>query len=265
MNLDAKIFIFFLLVLTLSCEKDKEIVVPDGTLQLSSIQVGTVPLNLLSAPSNINMPVDQAIVVSFTGSLDTSSVSTSVSLSVNGNFITVNYSYSDGNKTFSAKPIVNLENNTTYQLQINNLLKGENGESFEGITVSFATEQGTLKIISCIASGKNLLDNVRDTDIDLNFSAVVTFDHPIDPSSIAPSVIAVSDGGVPEIISYSLSDSNKVLNVYTPQPLVHFDKYVLGISPALKGMNGFMFDGFYADFYTELDTIPKFPLVSDDA
>ncbi len=65
-------------------------------------------------------------------------------------------------------------------------------------------------------------------------------------------------------LSFILLDSNKTISATASQPLIHFDRYMLNISGSLKGADGNSFTAFSKEFYTALDTTPKFPILSDD-
>ncbi|MEO6168473.1 MAG: glucoamylase family protein [Chitinophagales bacterium] len=260
------VFVFAaFLVLNISCKKDDGGTDVTGTLQLSTIRVGTVVLNVTSGASNDDIPIDQPIVAAFTAALDTAAVKEAVLLSSSGTAIQLNFSFLDNNKTFSAKSVADLENNTTYQLQITAGLEGAQKETYPGITINFITVQGSLKIVSILVSGKELFTSERVTDVDRNFPAVITFDRPVDPASLDQYSVRVYNGGEYASINYSLSDSGNKITVSAAPPLKHFEKYFFTLSTSIKAANGFLFNGYTKEFYAALDTTPKFPVVSDDA
>lgn len=246
-----------------SCKK-KDTENPAANFQLNSIRVGTTALNTSDASFNINIPTDQLIVATFSEALDVSSLSNSVFLIEGNDTVPLTFSFLDADKTFSAKPNSNLKNKTTYLLEINETLKSAAGNSFPGIIISFTTINASLKIDSLIAGGKNLLVSTRVTDVDRNFSAIIKFNHPVDPASVTPSSINVYKAGPSAPITWALTDSNKTLTITATSLLVHFEKYTLWISNMIKGSDDEIFDGYSKDFYTVIDSTPKFPLLSDD-
>ena len=125
-------------------------------------------------------------------------------------------------------------------------------------------DSSILKIDSLTVSGKNLLITGRVTDVDRNFTSVIRFNHPVDPSTVNSSNITVSKSGLNAPVTFSLLDSNKTIQLQATQPLVHFDRYVLTITANLKGTDNYVFSTFTKEFYTAVDTTPKFPLLSDD-
>lgn len=253
------------LLIISSCKKDE----PSPTVtnfQLNYVRIGSVSLNLAPNATNLNMPVDQVIVGSFTDALDVTTVSKSVFL-INGNdTVPLVFSFLDENKTFSGKPNSDLGYSKTYSLEINSSLKSADGKAFPGITVSFTTVPPTLKILSFLGGGKNFLVTTKVTDVDRNFSAVIKFDHPLDGSTLSNSSIVMTSAGsgAAASINWTLSDSNKTLNIVSTSPLIHFEKYSFFLSAQVKGTDGAIFPGYLKDFYTAIDTTPKFPVVSDD-
>lgn len=260
--LKAVILLLVVLVNFLSsCKKDKS---SASTFQLTALRIGTIDLNLTNTASNTNLPIDEPVVATFSQALDVSTVPKSVLLLSGADTLPMDFSFLDENKTLSAKPINNLENQKNYSLEITSSLKSVNDYSFNGISVPFTTVPPTMKIDSLTVGGKNFLVGTRVTDIDRNFPAIIKFNHPLDPSSLSSSTITVNRSGQNAIITWSVSDSNKTLTLHASQPLVHFDRYVLTLSNQIKSTDGSVFNGYTKEFYTALDTTPKFPLLSDD-
>lgn len=256
--------LLFLVVIACSCKKNDGPPVAAGTLQLSTVRVGTVVLNTGNGSTNSNIPVDMPVVITFSAVVDTTGIGGNIMLSAAGNAVAVHYASLDNGKTISVNPINHLENNTAYLLTIAGNLTGVMGETFAGITISFTTQQGTLKLLSIDVSGKDLFTTAVVTDVDRNFPAVISFDHSIDPASLDQYTVRVYNGGGYADISYNLADSNRKIMVTANAPLDHFEKYYLTLSASIKGANGFVYGGYTKDFFAALDTTPKFPVVSDE-
>ncbi|HYV92029.1 MAG TPA: glucoamylase family protein [Chitinophagales bacterium] len=256
------IFIWIvLLTIVSSCKKDKT---PSSTFQLTALRIGAINLNLTDAVANINLPVDEPVVATFSQALDISSVPASVLLLSGADTLPMTFSFLDENKTLSAKPVSNLENQKSYSFEITSSLKSADQESFSGISISFTTVAPAMNIDSLTVGSNNFLVSSRVTDVDRNFPAVIKFDHPLDLSSLSNTTITVNHSGQNAIITWSLADSNKTLYLHSSQPLVHFDRYVLTLTNQIKSTDGSVFTGYTKEFYTALDTTPKFPLLSDD-
>src|SRR5215831_12735528 len=106
-----------LLLLFFSCKKNTEQPPPPGSFQLEQIQIGSVILNL--SQQNTSIPVDQPMVITFSDSLDVTSVPKAVFLLLGNDTIPITFSFTNENKIISAKPTNNLQNNAGYILQIN--------------------------------------------------------------------------------------------------------------------------------------------------
>jgi len=257
-----RIFLILIFILS-SCKKDKP-VQPTGGFQLTSISIGQNNLNLSSGASNTNMPVDQPIVAEFSDKLDVTTVSHSFLLLKGNDTIPLNYFFLDSNKTISAKPLDSLLTATSYQLVINSNLKTLEGKSFGGVTVSFTTIPTTVKIDSLSVGATNFLNTDRPTNVDRNFPCYIHFDHPLDASTINSNNIRVIHQGANASITIAVSNDAHSLTINANQPLIHFDKYTLSLSNQIKSTDGSVFNGYSEDFYTAIDTTPKFPILSDD-
>jgi hypothetical protein len=247
-----------LAVLALSCEKKEPDGGSTGTVQLIRAKVGTLYLDLQSPATDI--PVDKNAVIEFSNVLDTASARKSILLKKNGiTLITGTYSFLDGNRTVAFIPVQNLEHYADYTLEITQALKGVNGETFPGITYSFRTVNGRMVVSSVTVNGQTFMPPAIPRNIGRTAAEiVVTFSEALNPSDYqsyfnfqAPS-------------AYALSDGNRKVTVTATGTLDYYRKYSFTISTALKGVNGFTFDGFTNSFYTDLDPAPKFPLISDD-
>lgn len=258
-------FLFIISSALSSCKKDSSLSDDNAAkIQLLSINVGSSVLDLQNSAANESIPIDQNILLSFSKSLDESTVSASVFLKKGDIDLPVSYSFSDASKTISLSHEI-LENNTTYTIEILNNLKGANAETFSGYTITFTTQAATLLIQSITVSGKDLLSTSPVTDVDRNLIAVVSFNHPLNPSTVNSSAFAVARPGFNETLSFELSDSNKTVTITSAALLQHFEKYSFVISNYLKAEDADeIFNGFNGIFYSAIDSTPKFPLLSDD-
>lgn len=257
------IFFLLLLVIDFSCKKNDAPVTP-GLLQLSTIRIGTEVLHFTAGALNDEIPVDQPLVITFSSALDTGTVRNAVSLSAAGNNVSLQFSFLDNNKTISATPSSALQHNTIYMLELSDAISGAQHESFAGVVIEFTTVHASLKLLSVSVAGQELLTTSRITDVERNFPAIASFDQPLDPASLDQYSVRVYNGGEYADISYTLSDSNKKINIIANTPLKHFERYYLTLSAQIKGTGGTVFDGYTKEFFAALDTAPKFPVVSDD-
>lgn len=248
-------------MLVVSCKKDTT--VPSQTFQLSSVKIGSVTLDLAAGAANTGIPLDQAIVVTFSDALDVNTVPQSFLLLKGNDTIPVNYSYVNST-TVSAKPLNVLTGLSTYEMVISNKLKSTSGAAFNGASILFTTVPPTMKVDSFSVGGKSLLTSSRVTDVDRNFSCYIHFDHALDESTLTSSSILLSHIGYPVTVNWVVSNDKQSLTLTSPQPLVHFDKHTVTITNQIQGTDGATFTTLSKDFYTAIDPTPKFPVISDD-
>ncbi len=253
------IFIFLFLI---SCSVRKSDPKPSaGIIQLAQIRVGTQILNFNG--TNSSAPIDQPILADFSGVLDTASVSSGVTLIQNGAVVSSKISYLNNFQTFSLKPSQNLVNNLIYQLKISNAIKGKKSESFAGYTINFTTIPATLSLVSIKLDGVDVTTQNQVTNISLRPVCELTFSAPVNPQTATPTNLFIS-GKNPGSVTISLSNQNKTITLTTSNKLNQLDRYMLGVLADLNGANGEIFKSYSKTFYTQPDTTPKFPVVSDD-
>lgn len=238
--------------------------IDSGQLQLVSVKIGTVTLSLAAGASNEGVPVSQPVIITFSTTLDTQSAKQAVMLSTGSTALDLDFTFQNQNKTIAADPVQDLLHNTIYQLQFTSALTGANKETFPGMTIDFTTIQGSLKILSIQVDGKELYTTERITEVNRNFPAQITFDQAIDPGSLDEYSVRVYNGSGYANLQYNLSGDGKMLIVSIDPQLSHFEKYLFTLSSQIKGVSGFIFDGYTKEFYAALDTTPKFPVLSED-
>lgn len=253
-----KITIFICLILTLAnCNSDDDNTPAPGLLQLSSIRVGT--LDLKTNELIEQAPIDKGIVISFNLPLDVSTASAAVSISTSSTTINVNFDYLDSDKMMVITPILPLVNNTEYELRIGEIL-GVNGEKFPGSSYRFKTELGQLQIISATINGTNLLTNERITDIGRNFQIDLIFSEALEGDDSFENSVKI--GALD--LDFELSADEKILSILNKEQADDLRKYTLTIDQSLSKPEGFVFNGFQKEFYTQLDSTFKFPELSDE-
>ena len=255
---------FSLAILTLfgSCKKNDNH--PNQQLKLLSVFVGSDSLSLIKGQANNDAPLFQAIEVTFSRPLDTNSAKSGISLISSSGVIPMLVSFRSMDKIIFAVP-PKLQVNQTYQLALAHTIKTNDGYSFYGDTVSFSTKTVDFGITSFKVLGADLFTAQRVTNVDRNFPAVIKFNIAVDPSSLSGNTIIVNTYNSKASLTYTLSDSNKTLNIQANPKLLHFQLYKITINNQLKSATGINFDGYAKNFYTAIDTTPKFPVISDDA
>jgi hypothetical protein len=255
-------FLFFISCCLLSCEQENE--KPDpGIIQLVSVRVGTAELNLASGSENAGMPINEPIVISFAGSVNEQIAKEAISILKDGVIIPATFSFLDNDRTVSVRPDENLINNQVYTINISDQLKGKNNESFPGLIVNFKTVAGVLQITSIKIGDQIVTGNALINDVPLNASLEINFSTALNTETVNTLTISLT-GKSPGTISYQLSDENKKMIISTSNDFDHFNRYRISISNQLRGVDGEVFSGYSKDFYTAIDTEPKFTVVSDE-
>ena len=255
---------FLFLLFLFSCE-DKPVQTAKN-LQLAYVHVGPSNLDLSDFSKNKNLPVDQPIVVSFSSPLDLTSISSaSVIIKQGEDVIPTAFSFLDNNQTISMLPGQNLSNNQKFSIIITKDIKGISKEEFPGLSIEFYTLPAKLEVVSLkigdqLITGNDYVQNVplSNVNIEINFSA------PLNPQLVTPQTVWITSKVNPPL-AFTFQDGNKKLLISITQKLDHISRYQLYLSSELTGTSGEVFMVYKKDFYTVLNTTPKFPVLSDDA
>ena len=231
-----------------------------GVLQLGWVKVGSTLL--VYQGENNNMAVDSTITMSFNSRLDTNSVRSSIRFTTSSQVTqgyTITYSGDFSILRLAlAKP---LDYFTGYSLQITSGIRGATGEAFPGIEYGFKTVNGTMKIEQATINGLDFRNPAIPRNIDRKTVNIqLRFSTALDTTSFRSCF--VMSGSIP--LSCTLSVDQKSVTLLNTKQLVDISKYTFAVTNNLKARNGFTFDGFLNSFYTEIDTTPKFPLITDD-
>ena len=116
---------------------------------------------------------------------------------------------------------------------------------------------------TAISGEVNLKDPDRTTDVPFNQEIELLFSHPLNTETINTNSIKLSTTGNQVDISFSFQDKNRKVVINSLSPLDHFSKYFLYVSNSVMGENKEKFQGFETEFYTALDSLPKFENISD--
>lgn len=253
--------LFFLLTFS-SCSDNAE--KPKTPLQLGELRVGTYVLNFTDPTQNSAAPINQPIEGKFSAPLNEASVAAAVKLKIKGGAeVPLTFTFLDNSKIFSGISTLTLQPNQDYELIISDQLLGVNGEVFPGITVAFRTIPGTLTVTSLKIGGFEVLNTSPVTNVDQNPTIEIAFSNPIDPIQATTSFFKIiHTSSVP--LSYTLSEGNTKVTLTSTQKLPSLSRHQIWISNELKGANLETFNQFTKYFYTQVDPLPKFPVISDD-
>ena len=156
-------------------------------IQLISVKIGNSTLDV--SGSNLNVPNDQPIQVTFNNAVDTSFINKAISLQdTNGTAVAFTYSAVTDATAFIITPTALLQYSTDYTLDISSALTGKEGEMFPGVQYKFTTVAGLMVIDSISLNGKIMSTSpLQDIDPD-NIKIKVTFSKPLDPASYKSSI-----------------------------------------------------------------------------
>lgn len=252
------LIVFLFLMVLFSCKKEDNDQ-PTGSVQLGSIKVGSVQLEL-QEPNN-DIPIDSIILVAFNNILDPQTISGSVILKKdNTESLGISTSLENENKTIRVVTDEMLAVEADYTLQLRNTIKGSAGETFAGLIVNFSTLNGTMTIESVTLNGEDFsqgpLSNVDMDAVEIK----VTFSHPLDPNDYQSHFFLAP--GVDK--SIALSADHYEVTVQNTLPLAYYEKFYFYVQNSLHAANGFSFEGFNNTFVTALDSSYKFPPISDE-
>jgi hypothetical protein len=242
----------------LSCRKDTSHDKNRGMIQLISVEIGTSTLDVSSRVKNV--PVDQPIQISFSGAVDTISITKVISIRDSlGVVIHYNYSVITNSNTLTLTPTSDLQYSTSYTMAISSSLHGLNGETFPGIQFKFVTIAGYMVIDSITLNGKTMttaaLQNIDPNSIKIK----VAFSQPLDPGNYR-SLFSFTGSA----LDFTLSGDNKTLTATNSAEEKGLTRYSFSVSSALKSAGGYTFAGFTSSFYTAIDSTYQFPQLSDD-
>ena len=209
--------IAFVLFISASCKKDTTSNQP-GVLQLGSVKVGTVSLNLQQTTTNV--PPDQQIFIRFNSKLNSSSVSPNISLKKADNTnVLFSVAFQDDSFTAVLTPSQALDNSADYILKILSGISGSEGETFPGVQYNFTTIAGKLTIQDIKLNGVDFRSPTTLQNIDPgNINIQVTFSHALDPSNYKSYFSLLGSGG----LSLVLTGDDKIVTVTNNIALNHY-------------------------------------------
>jgi hypothetical protein len=249
------LFLFIGLLMTTACKKKEQEVVT-----LVQVKAGAIVLS--TGKTTTDIPVNSSFTIDFSNLIDPLSGSNGISLRKSDNTVVLcNMTFQNDNKTVLLTPQAPLANYTNYTLTLSAEIKGQNGEVFDGASISFVTILGQMVIENITVNQQDFKLPNKPRNIDYkNTTIVVRFSDALDPANYQPLISLFPN--VP--FTYSLSEDKKTVSLTNNAPLSHFSRSYFTISNALTSINGATFGGFANSFLTALDSTPKFPLISDD-
>lgn len=244
-----------------SCTNDNN----TSYLELKQVKIGEQVIDIVNPQLNTGIETDTAIELAFSARVDSVSLRKNLNLKLLDSTIAYRLSYSDAGKTtIKVIPIENILYNHDYYILISNSLRGMNGELFMGITIKFSTRSASIAVKSIDIEGNSYALNQIIRNVDFNPSFKIYFTKQLDLSSIGSSEFKINDveGRGYTITVNTINDS--LIEIQPHQPLEHVLRYSLFIPSTIRGKFNEQFSGSVFQFYTMIDSTPKYPVIPDD-
>ncbi|MEM6522725.1 MAG: glucoamylase family protein [Bacteroidota bacterium] len=236
------------------CKDDTEGLPED--LRVTSLKYDGIELN--ESELATDLPTNGTFQMVFSNEVDLASVQSAVLLRRGNNDIDVSI-IKDSPTSYTISSNELLRANAQHELSISSELLSRNGADLPGASYPFRTERITFGLESAFFGDMQAINSDRMDNVPLNLDLNLAFSSEIDPTSLS-SGVSIGSGQSLEIIQTSPKDFTiKVASDLTP-----LSRYVLSISDNVQGLNGEDFVGYAQEFYTQLDSTLKFPLVSDE-
>jgi hypothetical protein len=124
--------------------------------------------------------------------------------------------------------------------------------------------ENDITIDSVYINGVWAVNNSTIKDIDyVNVVINVYFNGPVDTSLFNTEKVAVYGQSV-NAYHYKFDTKSRILTIITDSPLLPLSVYRLLFDQG-HNLGGIIYEGYNFSFRTRLDTIPKFPMISDDS
>ena len=247
----------------ISCKPEPPELPVNDFFQLISVHVGSVQLK--TGEITELAPVNQPIVARFGRALDRNSVTENLLiLNENQQQLAFEVSYLDNDKTVSIRLDMDLEENHQYSLQLKEGIRSTNGKSFPGETFEFRTLISPLLLNAISLNGVRLDTTGKITDIAPPINLELHFSQEVEVSQLEQFLSVRRFGETLNLDIQAINGDKQQFLVTTNDPLKHLSLYFVRINQSLTTSENHPFAGFEKRFYTQLDTTPKMPVISDE-
>ncbi|MBE9467646.1 MAG: Ig-like domain-containing protein [Bacteroidetes bacterium] len=154
--------------------------------------------------------------------------------------------------------------NSAYNFVFSDNIRSKSGGIFNELRILFTTKNATINLIKATDGNINFLKNSIIQNVPLSPKIELEFNKPIDPQSVTSNSIRIINNGTYVNLNFTLKNSNKTIVITSDKKLTHLSKYLLFIKNSLSGQFGEEFSEFSKTFYSEIDTTPKFKIISDE-
>jgi hypothetical protein len=256
-----KVIVFLIIVIslsgyTVSCKNEND---PDP-LTVESCFIGEKQLQVGTQVPDI--PLNQDIVINFSEAVDTNYAKLSIFVNDDNNIsFSIRFYFEEDDKKVILKHSQDFIKNKGYILKITTDLKGREGQDFSGAEYHFKAGSGVFTLNSITIDGRDFAApgnfyNISREDLEI----MLEFSEGVDTNQISNKFTL---SGL-SAFNISYEDDFKKVNLVTSEDLVGYRNYTFVASINIKSVNGNSFDGFSDNFITEVDSTPKFPIISDE-
>lgn len=251
----------YLFSLLFACKDEEAPIETSNLLQLISMKVGTTPLKVGQQVEQV--PLEQPLVARFALKVKPETVEENFNLlDETGNEVALDFSYLDEGKTISAEPPAGLQPNMVYSLQLG-AIEEVSGEVFPGANYTFKTLQRELVLESITINGQDFRSAGRIRNVPLDFQIEAVFSDELNESMVDLSQVEVRGNAGEVPLNVQLRDAHTLV-IVPESEADELSRYTFEISPEFVSEDDMVFTGFREEFYTELDSVPKFPIVDTE-
>lgn len=249
----------FSILFSCSTENNEPVPAP-GKLNITYVYIGEDELTLTG--ENKKIVLDEPVEIRFDYPVNITSTKQNITIVDNNNqAVEIEFSF------FSENKLIKIDHpewneNSLYKLTISAALKGENEESFDGAVYSLKTLIPPLNLESVYIDEEQvnpfnrILNINRKPQIQLHFNSSINASDVFTSSSFRSNAVSVN---------YTVTqEDDKTVLCSVLQTLDGFTKNRFSISSNIENQIGKPFEGLDLEFYSEADTTPKFPFISDD-
>lgn len=248
-------FLFCIVFIFNSC--DKTVPGPVGSLQLIDARKGLETL----LGTDIVVPVTGDIILTFSGAVSPESNSEITLVNEVSESENISFQNLDQNKIISISTDNELVPGQLYTLMITDKLVGENGETFPGIEIPFLVQSPPLDLISVSVGDQELSKTGRNVGIAIEPIFNIKLSDDISSNILEEEIVLVGDA------NYSFQIDRTSFGEYLLIPdekLLDFSKVNLLLPSTIGDRLDRSFETTSYELFTDIDTNPKFPLISDE-
>ncbi|HMG13942.1 MAG TPA: glucoamylase family protein, partial [Saprospiraceae bacterium] len=204
------------------------------------------------------------IFISANSDFDTNSINNGIQIIENGNNLLFTFSFSNSN-TLKIQLNAKLKPNTNYTIILASSIKNKEGAILNQKSINFSTVLIDFQINSLKINGIEVVNLIIIPDVYPKSNIAVLFNKALKISTINSGTIKLFSSDENIALNFSISDSNRLVNIVPNQPMKHLTKYFLTFSSSIESNSGEPYPGQSKILSTAIDTTNKFPIISDDA